>query len=94
MLLLPKLPLNVGMYQRSVCTVVNGIQLANNINSEVKKEILKVRSDDEYFHPKLVAIAIGHNPASQIYLSKKSEAAKLCGINFEKKSSVYILSIL
>ena len=37
------------------------------------------------FAPKLVAILVGDNPASQIYLRLKGEAAQRVGIGFEKK---------
>lgn len=37
------------------------------------------------FRPKLVAIMVGDNPASQLYLRKKSEAARRIGIELEKK---------
>eukprot|EP00091_Calanus_sinicus_P001811 TRINITY_DN11841_c0_g1_i1.p1 TRINITY_DN11841_c0_g1~~TRINITY_DN11841_c0_g1_i1.p1 ORF type:complete len:127 (-),score=35.54 TRINITY_DN11841_c0_g1_i1:218-574(-) len=65
--------------QRSECTVFNGSLLAKEINTEVKNEIIKLRSEHESFKPKLVAIAVGNNPASQIYLARKEEAAGFCG---------------
>ena len=38
------------------------------------------------FRSKLVAIAVGNNPASKIYLKKKSEAAQYCGVDFDNIS--------
>ena len=32
---------------------------------------------------------MGNNPASQIYLAKKQEAAEFCGISFDKISLAY-----
>jgi len=91
MLLMSRLPVpaTVCLQTRGVCTIFNGVQLANIINSEVKNEIMRIKSDVKKFDPKLVAIAVGNNPASQIYLAKKSEAAKFCGISFDKISLPY-----
>jgi len=89
MLLRQSLVTNVFLHKRSVCTIFNGTQLAQDINSEVKNEISKIKSEDTKFNPKLVAIAVGNNPASQIYLARKCEAAQFCGISFDKISLAY-----
>lgn len=89
MMLRHKLVQNVFLQKRTVCTIFNGSQLAQDINTQVKNEINKTRTADQNFKPKLVAIAVGNNPASQIYLAKKQEAAQFCGINFDKISLPY-----
>ena len=38
------------------------------------------------FKPKLVAISVGDNSASKIYLKRKLEAAQFCGIDFDNLS--------
>jgi len=89
MLLRSRLVTNVFSHQRNVCTIFDGSLLAKEINTEVKNEINKTRTEDFSFKPKLVAIAVGNNPASQIYLAKKEEAAGFCGISFDKISLAY-----
>ena len=60
--------------------------MSEKIKNQVKNsydELLKIHPK---FKPKLVAIAIGDNPASRIYLKRKHEAAQFCGIEFDKLS--------
>ena len=71
---------------RSYATILQGVKLAQNIKKEVKDEVLKIQVNNPNFRPKLVAIAVGNNPASKIYLEKKLEAAEYCGISFDKTS--------
>merc|ERR1712133_300875 len=71
---------------RTYATILQGVKLSQNIKNEVKDEVLKIKVDNPNFHPKLVAIAVGNNPASKIYLSKKMEAADYCRIYFDKIS--------
>ena len=66
--------------RRDFATIFNGHQLANKIKREVKEEILLNQSFKSSFSPQFVAIAVGHNPASRIYLEKKQEAAEECGL--------------
>ena len=72
--------------KRTYATILQGVKLAKNIKEEVKEEVRKIQENNPLFHPKLVAIAIGNNPASKIYLSKKMEAAEYCGISFDRIS--------
>jgi len=78
-----------GFNRRTICTIFNGSQLAQDINVKVKSEINKIKIIETNFKPKLVAIAVGSNPASQIYLARKQEAAEFCGISFDKISLDY-----
>ncbi|XP_023344615.1 bifunctional methylenetetrahydrofolate dehydrogenase/cyclohydrolase, mitochondrial isoform X2 [Eurytemora carolleeae] len=66
--------------RRELATIFNGHQLANKIKREVKEEILLNQSFKSSFSPQFVAIAVGHNPASKIYLEKKQEVAEECGL--------------
>lgn len=77
--------LNKHIFKRTVCTVFNGHHLALKIKTEVRNKIVEMQSFQS-FKPKLVAIAVGDNPASKIYLAKKEEAAEFCSIDFEKIS--------
>ena len=70
--------------RRHVCTIFNGVKLAQMIKEEVRQEIKTIQQSNKSFKPKLVAIAVGNNPASKIYLQKKSEAAQFCGLDFDK----------
>ena len=72
--------------RRHVCTIFNGVKLAQMIKEEVRKEIQSIQQSKPSFKPKLVAIAVGNNPASKIYLQKKSEAAQYCGLGFDRIS--------
>jgi len=58
--------------------------LATDIKTEVRQNLIDFQHGKEHFKPKLVAIAVGNIPASEIYLKKKEEAAKFCGLNFNK----------
>lgn len=70
--------------KRHFATIYNGVKMAESIKEEVKYSIGKMREKHEYFHPKLIAVSVGDNLASNIYLKRKSEAAQYCGINFDK----------
>ena len=72
--------------KRTYATILQGVKLAQNIKEEVKEEVRKIQENNPLFQPKLVAVAIGNNPASKIYLSKKMEAAEYCGISFDRIS--------
>jgi len=61
---------------RSLATVFDGNALASEIRSNIKNEIGKIKSSKPSFSPKLIAIAVGDHTSSNIYLSKKMEAAK------------------
>ena len=71
---------------RSICTLFDGVALAQNIKNQVKLNLIDFQYSKEHLKPKLVAIAVGNNPASEIYLRKKEEAAKYCGLDYNKLS--------
>jgi len=62
------------------CVKFNGIALAQSIKDDVKKSLLKQQEYDPKFKPQLVAVLVGNNPASKVYLKKKQEAARYCGL--------------
>ncbi len=57
--------------------LLDGTKLANKINENTKKEIL-----DLNYSPNLVAIQVGENPESELYISHKSKKASEIGITF------------
>lgn len=67
---------------RSVCTLFRGSQLALEIRDRVRVGV--EAREHNVRPPKLVAIAVGNEPASQIYLARKQEAATYCGITFDQ----------
>lgn len=58
--------------------LLNGFELAKQCRAELAKKIRELG-----FHPKLVVIQIGDNPASTIYVRNKEKAAKEIGIDAE-----------
>ncbi len=58
-------------------TILDGTKLANRINEETKNEINSIEGN-----PNLVAIQVGENPESDLYLSHKSKKAAETGIIF------------
>ena len=79
---------------RRLCTLFDGVKLAKDIKNQVKQNIIDFQRGKEEFKPKLVAIAVGNNPASDIYLRRKEEAAKYCGLDFNKISLTESISEL
>ncbi len=60
-----------------MATLLDGKKLANKINNETKNEISKLETI-----PHLVAIQVGANAESELYLEHKSNKAKEIGIMF------------
>ena len=59
-------------------TILDGTKLAKKINSETKKEINTFKKN-----PTLVAIQVGKNKESSLYISHKSAKAKEIGVDFK-----------
>jgi methylenetetrahydrofolate dehydrogenase (NADP+)/methenyltetrahydrofolate cyclohydrolase len=59
--------------------ILNGVVLANNIKRKTKTRIAKLK-----YPPGLAVLLVGDNPASQLYVRLKEEAAKDVGIYVEK----------
>ncbi len=57
--------------------LMNGTELANRINEETKNEIASMEGN-----PNLVAVQVGDNPESNLYISHKAKKAKESGIIF------------
>jgi methylenetetrahydrofolate dehydrogenase (NADP+)/methenyltetrahydrofolate cyclohydrolase len=55
--------------------IIDGRKIANKIETNLIKEVKKLKQV-----PVLVVILIGHNPASEIYVSKKQQACEQIGI--------------
>lgn len=65
--------------------IINGSAIA----SEIQQEIRQIIAQSSGRRPSLVMIIVGENPASQIYVSRKSKACQLVGI----ESRVFVLPI-
>ncbi|XP_012252890.1 bifunctional methylenetetrahydrofolate dehydrogenase/cyclohydrolase, mitochondrial [Athalia rosae] len=62
--------------------IIDGKKIAGDILNEVKQSVESwVQAGNR--RPKLVAILVGHNPASKTYVSNKVKAAKSVGIDSE-----------
>lgn len=71
---------------RSLATQFSGINLSLKIKMHVKRSCEELIDKHPHFKPKLVAISVGDNSASKIYLKRKLEAAQFCGIDFDNLS--------
>ncbi|KZC13003.1 Bifunctional methylenetetrahydrofolate dehydrogenase/cyclohydrolase, mitochondrial [Dufourea novaeangliae] len=60
-------------------TILNGNKIANDIHKELKV-IVDVWVKDGNRKPNLVAILVGNNPASKVYVQRKMKVATLIGI--------------
>ena len=67
--------------------IINGTQIANEVKETLKKDIQTNLLDKNLPAPKLVAIMVGNNPASQIYVGGKVKACSKVGV----QSEVYTL---
>ncbi|XP_076243044.1 bifunctional methylenetetrahydrofolate dehydrogenase/cyclohydrolase, mitochondrial-like isoform X2 [Calliopsis andreniformis] len=59
--------------------VLNGKQIANEIQNELKT-VVDAWINENKKRPTLVAILVGNNPASKVYIKRKMNAAKAIGI--------------
>jgi methylenetetrahydrofolate dehydrogenase (NADP+) / methenyltetrahydrofolate cyclohydrolase len=66
--------------------LIDGKKIANDIKSEIAKEILDIKEDDGKV-PHLAAILVGNDPASETYVASKEKACKEVGFD----SSIYYL---
>ncbi|XP_006564486.1 bifunctional methylenetetrahydrofolate dehydrogenase/cyclohydrolase, mitochondrial isoform X4 [Apis mellifera] len=71
--------------------IIDGKKIANKIQNELKITVDNWINDNKK-RPKLVAIKVGNNPASKIYVEKKIKAANFIGIenytiHLDEKSS-------
>ena len=71
---------------RSLATQFSGVNLSLKIKMHVKRSCEEMIDKHPQFKPKLVAISVGDNSASKIYLKRKLEAAQFCGIDFDNLS--------
>lgn len=65
--------------------IINGSAIASEIQQEIRQIITEISGR----RPSLVMIIVGENPASQIYVSRKSKACQLVGI----ESRVFVLPV-
>ena len=63
--------------------ILDGKQIAQQIRSELREEILKLRAENLRV-PKLAVVIVGHNPASETYVANKIKACEEVGIVSER----------
>ncbi|HOK57124.1 MAG TPA: bifunctional 5,10-methylenetetrahydrofolate dehydrogenase/5,10-methenyltetrahydrofolate cyclohydrolase [bacterium] len=61
--------------------IIDGKVIAEKIRDEVKKEIEQLKSKG--IIPKLVAVSVGENPASIVYMNQQKKNCEKIGINYE-----------
>ena len=61
-------------------TIIDGKKVAAEIRLELKAEVDKLKSEDKLV-PGLVAILVGDNPASEVYVRSKGKACEEIGMN-------------
>ena len=59
-------------------TVINGRELADQMQAEIQKDVEKMTQQG--IQPGLVVLLVGENPASQTYVRNKERAAAKIGI--------------
>ncbi|KAK1126005.1 hypothetical protein K0M31_005535 [Melipona bicolor] len=59
--------------------IINGKEIANEIQNELRATVQSWINNDKK-RPKLVAIKIGNDPASKVYVERKMKAANFIGI--------------
>ncbi|XP_043512910.1 bifunctional methylenetetrahydrofolate dehydrogenase/cyclohydrolase, mitochondrial [Frieseomelitta varia] len=65
-----------SLLQKAV--IINGKEIANEIQNELKATVQSWINDKK--KPKLVAIKVGNDPASKVYVERKMKAANFIGI--------------
>lgn len=63
-------------------TIIDGKQISKDIQSEIKKNVGQFIADGNRA-PKLVAVLVGQDPASEVYVRNKERACKRAGIDSE-----------
>jgi methylenetetrahydrofolate dehydrogenase (NADP+)/methenyltetrahydrofolate cyclohydrolase len=61
------------------CRLIDGVSIAADIRKELKKKVAEFKAETNVT-PTLVALMVGNNPASQIYVQKKLAACDEVGI--------------
>ncbi|CAK9799422.1 Bifunctional methylenetetrahydrofolate dehydrogenase/cyclohydrolase, mitochondrial [Anthophora quadrimaculata] len=64
---------------RQKAVIINGKQIADEIQNELKA-IVHTWISDNRKRPKLVAVIVGDDPASKVYIKRKMKAAEFIGI--------------
>ncbi|PCJ62891.1 MAG: bifunctional methylenetetrahydrofolate dehydrogenase/methenyltetrahydrofolate cyclohydrolase [Planctomycetota bacterium] len=60
--------------------VIDGVKLANNYRDDIKQEVARLNNDGIF--PALVALQIGDDPSSKIYLENQRKKCEELGINY------------
>jgi len=65
-------------------SVIDGVAISQNLRLELKEKLqmIKLKSKVELDPPHLVAILVGNDPASQVYIRQKEKACLEVGIHF------------
>ncbi|MCM8820658.1 MAG: bifunctional 5,10-methylenetetrahydrofolate dehydrogenase/5,10-methenyltetrahydrofolate cyclohydrolase, partial [Candidatus Omnitrophica bacterium] len=64
--------------------LIDGKAIAEKIKEEVKREMEVLKS--EGITPKLVAVQVGENPASSVYINQQRKNCEKAGIVYELKN--------
>ena len=65
--------------------IIDGKQIAQTIRGELREQIAALRAEDKRA-PKLAVVMVGHNPASETYVTNKLKACAEVGIEAERIS--------
>ena len=65
------------------CKIIDGNKIASDIRNELRQKIIEYKNSSG-ITPTLVALMVGDNPASQIYVQKKFDACQEVGISASK----------
>ena len=65
-------------------SIIDGTAISNNLRVELKEKIIQVKSQRKgtIDPPHLIAILVGNDPASQVYITQKEKACLEVGIHF------------
>lgn len=68
----------------SIMSIIDGTTISNNLRVELKEKIIQVKSQRKgtIDPPHLIAILVGNDPASQVYITQKEKACLEVGIHF------------
>ncbi|RKY30638.1 MAG: bifunctional 5,10-methylenetetrahydrofolate dehydrogenase/5,10-methenyltetrahydrofolate cyclohydrolase, partial [Candidatus Omnitrophota bacterium] len=63
--------------------IIPGKEIASKIKEYVKNEVDKLK--EKGIFPKLVAVQVGENPASEVYVKQQKKNCEKVGISYELK---------
>lgn len=70
------------------CKIIDGTAIAAELRAKLKINVEKFKQNTDVV-PKLIAVLVGDDPASEVYVSKKMAAAKEVGIESRVAKATY-----